>query len=310
MPAMYVKRSITINASPEQVYGWVNDFSTWTKWSPWLCSEPDAEVTVSEHSKGVGALYAWHGKVVGSGEIEHLAMSPYSSIQDELRFKTPFPSTSKVGFQFDPVADGTRVTWTMDGALPWFLFWMKSQIEGFVGMDYDRGLMMLKEIIEHGSITSKLDIQGKTQVGPLYMLGVRKTCDVKDVGPNMDQALSEARSKLHSSNLPTSDCAISVYHKFDMRKMQFEYTSGYLQPSLPASVPAGLSAWSIPSTPAFEVDHTGSYQHLGNAWSAANALLRHHKLKAAKHHPFEIYRVAGSDRPESELLTEVYLPFK
>ena len=47
MPRFHVQRSIQINASPEEVFNTVADFGTWTKWSPWLCSEPDAKVTVT-----------------------------------------------------------------------------------------------------------------------------------------------------------------------------------------------------------------------------------------------------------------------
>ena len=33
----------------------------------------------------------------------------------------------------------------MRGALPWFLFWMRPAMETFIGMDYERGLKMLKD---------------------------------------------------------------------------------------------------------------------------------------------------------------------
>ena len=33
-----------------------------------------------------------------------------------------------------------ELTWTMDSSLPFFLFWMKKSMEGFIGMDYDPGL--------------------------------------------------------------------------------------------------------------------------------------------------------------------------
>ena len=35
-----------------------------------------------------------------------------------------------------------------------FLFWMRRQMELFIGMDYERGLKMLKEWIETGQILS------------------------------------------------------------------------------------------------------------------------------------------------------------
>ncbi|MEZ6060927.1 MAG: SRPBCC family protein [Planctomycetaceae bacterium] len=65
MPKFHVQRSITIDASPEEVFDRVADFGTWTTWSPWLCAEPDAEVKVSEDSSSEGSVYSWSGQIVG-----------------------------------------------------------------------------------------------------------------------------------------------------------------------------------------------------------------------------------------------------
>ena len=76
MPAFEVQRSIVINAPPEKVFDTVVDFGTWTTWSPWLCAEPEAEVTVSEDPSSVGSTYEWTGEIVGAGIIEHRQLEP------------------------------------------------------------------------------------------------------------------------------------------------------------------------------------------------------------------------------------------
>jgi hypothetical protein len=63
--------------------------------------------------------------------------------------------------------------------MPWFLFWMISQMEVFIGMDYERGLKMLKEWIETGSILSTTKICGIESVGPLKMAGLRNRSRVE-----------------------------------------------------------------------------------------------------------------------------------
>ena len=64
----------------------MSDFGTWTSWSPWLCAEPDAKVTVTQDSSSVGSIYAWEGEVVGIGEIEHRHLEPGRLIEEEIRF--------------------------------------------------------------------------------------------------------------------------------------------------------------------------------------------------------------------------------
>ena len=71
-------------------------------------------------------------------------------------------------------------------------------MEVFIGMDYERGLKMLKEWIETGQVLSKTTIPGVESVGPLRMAGVRKTCPISEVGPSMGAAFAEATQKLPS----------------------------------------------------------------------------------------------------------------
>lgn len=110
--------------------------------------------------------------------------------------------------------------------------------------------------------------------------------------------------------LPTDGEAISVYHKFDMKTGRFDYTAGFVLPESAGSLPAELSTWSIPQTQAFAVEHIGSYEHLGNAWSAANMYARHKKLKQSKCGGFEIYKNDPKETPPAELRTKFYLPVK
>jgi effector-binding domain-containing protein/uncharacterized protein YndB with AHSA1/START domain len=310
MPRYHVQRSIQINASPRKVFDTIADFGTWTKWSPWLCAEPSAKVTVTEDASSVGSIYAWQGEIVGQGEIEHRELQPGHRIDEEIRFAKPFKSKSKVSFELEPAGEGTKLTWHMDGSLPWFMFWMKSMMEVFIGMDYERGLKMLKEWIETGKVLSKTKIRGVEPVGPLRVAGVRKKCLLSDIGPAMDAAFAEAKPKLDAHNLPTDGQPISVYHDFDMKAQVFDITSGFVIPETSATVPAGLSHWSLPATKALCVEHVGSYGHLGNAWSAANQFARYKKLKQSKVGAFELYKNDPKDTAAADLRTEIFLPLR
>lgn len=310
MPRFHVQRSILIEVSPQQVYDKLVDFNSWTHWSPWLISEPEATVTVTPNANQIGAVYAWAGKIVGAGEVEHKQLEAPHKIEDEIRFLKPFRSQSTVGFEIQPSGPHTRLTWLMDGSLPWFMFWMRPMMETFISMDYDRGLRMFKEWLETGQVQSHTAVKGKVSVGPLHMLGVRATCDVADVESSMEGAFNEAQQLFRQQGLAMDGGMISVYHKFDVKAATFEYTSGYLVPQSALEHAGGLSAWSLPAGPAFCVEHIGSYQHLGNPWSVANQLVRHQKLKQSKVGTFELYKTTPPETPEPECLTEIYLPLR
>ncbi len=310
MPRFHVQRSIKIAASPDQVFDKVVDFNTWTTWSPWLIAEPDAQVTVTDNANDVGAVYAWQGEVVGAGEIEHQRLDRPRKVEDEIRFLKPFRSTSKVAFELQSAGPDTQLTWHMDGSLPWFMFWMRSMMETFIGMDYDRGLKMLKEWIETGEIRSQTTVKGVVPVGPLTMLGIREKCRVAEIGTTMEATLKKVTLLFKQHQLPTDAGMISVYHCFDMKTGTFDFTAGFLVPDSIQGQPDELLRWSLPSVQAFCVEHIGSYDHLGNAWSAANQIARYKKFKQSKRGTFELYKNKPPETPESELRTEIYLPLR
>lgn len=304
-----VSRSIVINAPIDDVYARIVDYSTWTTWSPWLFAEPEAKVTVSDNPNSVGSLYQWEGEVTGSGELEHQQLTPNREIVDEIRFFKPFKSKSVVRFLFQSVDGGTKVEWQMNGRLPWFMFWMVGMMDTFIGRDYERGLKMLKEWIETGDILSKTEVQGMQGIGPLRMAGLRQVCSLDELGPSMQQAYPQVCQKFSEGGLPTEN-GIAVYHKFDMKKKVCQYTCGFLI-STDANIPAGLEEWQLPQVNALKVKHTGSYDHLGNAWSAAMQVQRYRKLKLdAKKACFELYVNSPDQVATADLETDIYLPLK
>ena len=310
MPRYHIQRSIEIDRSPEDVFSAVADFGTWTKWSPWLCAEPSAEVNISGDGRSIGAVYSWKGEVVGHGEIEHKIVEPSQLIEDEIRFLKPWKSVSVVAFDIEPTGSGCKVTWHMKGSLPWFMFWMKSMMESWIGMDYVRGLSMLKEWMETGTILSKTNVHCVRSVGPMRVAGVRSSAHMSKVGPAMHAAIEAAKKFMMENNLPSDGQTISVCHHLDMKNQILQFTSGFVIPPSAGPLPAGLSEWQLPSTKAFCVEHIGSYKNLGNAWSAANQHTRHKKLKQSKVGAYEIYVNDPQNTADEDLRTEIYLPLK
>ena len=62
-----ITRSTTIAASPEVVFGQVNDFHNWEAWSPWAKLDPAMKQTYEGAPSGVGAAQYFFCKLV-----EHL----------------------------------------------------------------------------------------------------------------------------------------------------------------------------------------------------------------------------------------------
>ena len=311
MPKYHIDRSIHVSVPPQLAYELVADYGTWTTWSPWLLADPHAKVTVSETPNGKGSRYAWEGDITGQGELEHLSLIPNKQITDELRFIKPFKSICKTEFFFEPSGGGTKIRWTMDGSMPWFLFFLVPMIKTMVGLDYQRGLTMIKDLLETGTIPSKVEIHGRSDVGPVRMAGTVGSSPMSAIGPSLEESMAKTNEAFRQAGLKVDRNMITVYTKFKMKDAVLDYIAGYLLEAgeeLPAGSP--LKVWSLPACKAFRVEHIGSYRHLGNAWSVANQWVQCKKLKQQRVGTFEIYRNTPQQVSESELRTDIYLPLK
>ncbi len=307
MPKMQIVESISIHAAIEEIYAVLVDFHQWRVWSPWLIMEPEAALNISDQEK----YYDWQGQRVGSGNMRIVAEEENVSVEYDLHFLTPWKSQADVRFELVQKQGEVELIWKMDSAMPFFMFWMKKMMEAFVGMDYRRGLLMLKEYIERGHVQSQLEFNGETSYSGCRYLGLRTKCRIDDIGPAMERDFAKLMAALEGQENVIEGQALSIYHKWDMVKGEAEYTSAVPVNADFADVADGFVIDSIPATKVYTLRHTGPYHHLGNAWSTLYAMQRNKELKVNKHiAPFEIYMNMPGEVPDDELMTDVYFPLK
>ncbi len=76
-----------------------------------------------------------------------------------------------------------------------------------------------------------------------------------------------------------------------------------------APLPEGFIKGELLTQNAIKTIHTGSYKHLGNAWTAATTYARVKKIKTTKAlMGIEFYPNDPDNTPEEELTTEIFLP--
>ena len=304
-----VEKTIAIDRGTEDVFEVVSDFTTWPKWSPWLCQEPSCPVTI-EGTKGLeGHSQAWDGDFIGSGKMHITKVSPGKGLEYELTFLKPWKSKSGVGFSFTPTGEGTEVRWWMRGGMPFFMFPMKAMMSALIGGDYSRGLSMLKEYLETGTVPSETVIKGLINRGALYYLGKRRSCGISDIGPTMEEDFAKLEELTEASGIANTNGAFSIYHRYDIAKGQCEYTSGFLYDS-PQEKPEGCVSGELPAHRALRVVHRGPYRHLGNAWSAAMGCARLLYKANKKLRMYEVYLNNPKEVPEEDVRVEIYIPLR
>jgi len=307
MPKMNVVRSTSINADAATVFSKLNDFNHWPSWSPWLIMEPGVNVTISDDAK----YFEWKGNRVGEGNMKITGEVENKSIDYDLNFLKPWKSKAKVSFHVNQSVDSTEVTWTMDSSLPFFMFWMKKMMEGFVGMDYERGLNLLKDYIEKGEVESKLEFLGNQEFPGTKYVGIKRSCSMTEMGEKMSEDFGSLESHVESLSDIEVTGAYSIYHKWDMKNKSVTYTSCLGVNNHPDTLPAGMFNDDIPQTKVHVVRHVGSYIHLGGACGAQMNMQRGKEFKMKRGiHPFERYHNKPGEVPEKELIADICFAVK
>lgn len=308
----HVKRSITVHKNATEVFEMAQNFNKWTSWSPWLCIEPSAQVQVSGTGKDVNDKYTWQGELVGEGIIEHQRIEYLKEIEQEITFLKPMESHASVYWKFDAPNDSvTTVTWGMKGEMPFLFRFMTKMMEPWIGMDYERGLKMMKDMVEKGYVASNVEIIGLVDAPAIKFVGEKVNSTLNELGDSMEEVFTKLSERTAEKSL-AFDKAISIYHEYDFIKGTCEYTAAIIPVSSQEDWGSPYYAGEIPAVKALKIKFTGDYEHVGNAWAAGMSYMRTYKLSENKDiASYEVYITGPNQEPdERKWITEVYMPVK
>jgi hypothetical protein len=146
-----IQRTAAIQAAPDKIFAYLNDFHTWTAWSPWEKVDPGMKRVYSGTPSGLGTVYEWEGnKKIGQGRMEIIESAKPSRIKLKLDFLKPFEAHNTTLFALEPKNGATEVTWAMEGPsnLMMKVLHLFMNMDKMIGGDFERGLANLKALAE------------------------------------------------------------------------------------------------------------------------------------------------------------------
>ncbi len=304
-----VSKDIVIDAPIADVRALVEDFNHWNSWSPWTVVEPTCLVEVSGEAKELGHSMFWNGSVIGSGKN---TLIRYSSerLDYALEFLKPWKSKANVSFVFEERDNKTKVTWLMDSNMPIFMFFMIKTMKNLIGMDYDRGLRMIKEIAEKGTLKSETIDNGVIEYQGFTYVGIQRTVAVADMPALMSKDFERLVDDIVSKGGRGAKHWLTIYPKFDVKNMRATYIAAVSDEDLQSlKLDPSYVQGEIASGKTLEILHNGAYDFIGNAWSMGMMKLRAKKIKG-RGAPFEQYWNSPTEVQPDDLRSSVLFPIK
>jgi hypothetical protein len=148
-----VERSLSLQASSEQVLALLQDFRRWAEWSPWEHIDPGMQRSYSGAASGVGAIYAWTGTgKAGAGRMEIRAVEA-GRVLIQLDFLKPFAAHNTAEFRWQAQGTGTQLSWAMYGPSPFVskLMGLVFNMDKMIGRDFEQGLANMRAVLEGGA---------------------------------------------------------------------------------------------------------------------------------------------------------------
>lgn len=308
-----VESSIVIAKPAHEIYAIIADLEQWDAWSPWKHTEPDSKTEVKGQADKIGQTLEWNGEVTGTGKMTVIELQKGRGLKTKIEFFKPWKSQSEATFALKEAATGqTDVTWSMQGELPWFMFLFKNMMTAYMRADFERGLRMLKDLAETGTVSCRSVYLGAKVQNGFQILGRKKECHVRDLPQMMRSEFSQFQQLIENGDIAKPERMGALHHVFDMQTGDCKFTAGMIyELGVTVRVPRGYELTQIPSHNGLRVDQHGPYRHLGNGWTMMSIRQRTHKLKSHSDIPeYEIYVTVPDGRPESELYTQLCTPLK
>ena len=145
-----VSRTLTISASAEKLFPYINRPELIQKWNPFVDSDPSATSEFHGPAEGVGAAWSYKGKTAGVGRVTIKESDPLKRVGLKLDFEKPFKATNDGEYTLTPRgANSCDVTWTVNESnLVPRLMSAVMNFDKFLGTFFEKGLAKLKTIAE------------------------------------------------------------------------------------------------------------------------------------------------------------------
>ena len=295
MPKIPISRTQVIASPIEKVFEVLRDIHSCPDWSPWLIADPDFKLDVQND------YYSWEGAISGSGRMDVVRDEANESITYDLSFVKPWKSQARIHISLAVKDDTTEVTWTLEHSLSFFLFWKKKSIQAYLEVDYDRGFLMLKNLIETGSVPSHLEFLGREPSPSFVGVGIKRSGSMNGFEQDIETSYKEVRDYYPEGQV------FSVYYTWDLVRKEVAYFIGVRLDKTPGVIPDGMELINVPGMEVYALRHRGPYSHLSNGWSAGRMHGRAKIFRQSKRFPpFEIYEDENWEEP----VVKICLPMK
>ncbi len=302
----HVERNLEIDAPRDIVHEQLRNFKNLKNWSPWHVYDPNMKTDISGTDGEPGAVYSWSGNdEVGTGTQTLKSVSP-DRIDIDVKIQD-WGTTWPAYFAIQEKGKKTEVTWGMDMQVPfpWNAFAMLTDVNAFVGKDFENGLLNLKKVCEQIAHPKYRGFEvGETELPARYYAAVRREVAFQDIPAFYGGNLPELMNWVTTQKLTPAGAPTGLYWTYDE-------TAG--KTDMAAAIPVmeqgkgkdSVQIVVLEAGRALVVDYYGPYEKTGEAHLALDDYMKEKKLQYRPPVIEEYITDPGSEPDTAKWLTKV-----
>lgn len=303
-----------IEAPAPLLFKEVSEFENWQSWA-WI-GEDEADISISEDTLDGGASISWQGAKVGDGTLTNVNMDSFNRIDQRLVFDAGITdSDSEVYWIFEPLEEGTRVTWGMQGDQSFkekLAFTLRGKNISDIFSSYlESGLQELDTQILGKMEEFSIKVNGVTRHGGGYYMYTTTATKISEIHERGATMIQQVTSYMQENDISINGNPFILYNQRDEENNTAIFSAAVPTPSQVVT-PSGSAVLNgfLPSQRVVKTTLKGNHKNATLAWENTYDFIEKNELEIDKNgESFEIYITNPAEEENPALwVTEIYIP--
>lgn len=286
IPSTYkVQRSLYVNAPIDIVFEEIKTFKKWEKWSPQKEKDPKLKSLYSANGGRLNSYWIWKGQKAGQGKITIIGVKDPKQILYRHSIQKPYLLELNGSLSLEPRGTQTEIIWIAEGTNPFYLRVFNLVMDKNIGPDFEKGLALLKTIVEREAEIFIKDYFGykiqETRFKGRKMAYVKKAIVLDELdaffSTNYLKLTAEAQNCMFTPDGPK----LALFYRWD-------FVNGLA--TVAASIPVqgdsvlgnDFGLMQFPSSKALLLNYYGGYKSSSNAYKALDNYAKNKRLRIVK----------------------------
>ena len=305
-----INREKVIAISKDNVFNYVNDFTTWEDWFNLKELDSSTKVDYTTITSGLNAGFSWKSST-SEGKIKTTKSQLNDTILQDFHLNG---NIHKISWIFTDTPKGTKVNWSMKGKLSFkwkFNTVLRSGMDKIYGVLFDKGISQIEKYLVNELESIKIIHGGIVIKHATNFIQQKDSCSIENFQLKSKEMLQNMIQFVKSNEIELKGLPFVMIDKRDEKLNYIKFSMCVpVEEEILTTEGSEISGNHFDEFSAFKSTLTGDYNHLKRARSKATEEFT--KLNyVLDNNNIEIYKVSlPKVKNPSQWVTEIYFPVK